>query len=315
VAITREVAENIFLIDDELYSIPGHGAVYFLAEEKQVLVDSGPASSARKVLEGISQLGFNSQEIEFIVLTHIHLDHAGGTGTLLKEMPRAKVLAHPRGIKHLLNPSKLVKSAIEALGEDTMARNGLVLPVEPERLAPAIDGETLKLSDRQQLTFLDCPGHAPHEICIFESRNQGVFVGDAVGHIIEGTDVMIPVTPPPSFDLELYLQSLHRLMGLNASRIYFPHSGTSTQVQEKLKAAEEELLAWDEIIARAAAENKIGSAAARVVKHALDRLEVIRTDMKDVYDYWANNDVRMSADEHVRYYKRKHGLQEMEVRK
>lgn len=307
-AITREVAENIFLIDDELYSIPGHGAVYFLSETKSTLVDTGPASSAGKVLEGLNQLGFDIREIEYIILTHIHLDHAGGAGTLLKEMPRAKVFVHPRGIKHLQSPTRLVRSATEALGEDTVIRNGEVLPIAPERMVSANDGEKLRLSDSQQLTFLDCPGHAPHEICIFESRNRGIFVGDAVGHIVEGTDVMIPVTPPPSFNLELYLQTLHRLMDLNASRIYFPHAGTSTHVREKLRSAEEELLAWDEIIAAAAAENKIDSASDRVVKHALERLEVIKKDMKEVHDYWANNDIRMSATEHVRYYKRKHGL-------
>jgi glyoxylase-like metal-dependent hydrolase (beta-lactamase superfamily II) len=304
----REVGKNIYSIDDQLYSVPGAGCVYFLAEEKKALIDTGPASSTGVILEGIQQIGFKSTDVDYILITHIHLDHAGGAGTLLKNMPQAKVVVHYKGIKHLIDPSRLILSAKAAQGKDSIDRNGEVLPIAEQRLIPARDGDKIKLSHEQILTLLDAPGHAPHELCVYESRNGGIFVGDAVGHYIEGTDVMIPVTPPPSFDLDLYLETLDRLLELKASRIYFAHAGTSNRVKEKLEAAKSKLEARDDLIAKAAAENKLDTAAEIVVSHICDELRSVRQRIKPLYDSWANNDIPMSAAEHVRYYRKKHGL-------
>jgi glyoxylase-like metal-dependent hydrolase (beta-lactamase superfamily II) len=304
----REVGINVFLIDDELYSIPGAGAVYFLTEDKRALVDTGPATSAEVILRGIQQAGFKSEEIDYIILTHIHLDHAGGTGTLLQHMPLAKVLVHHRAIKHLVDPSKLVNSAIEAQGKDTKVRNGEVLPVDGGRIVSIRDGDSLKLSDNQSLTFIEAPGHAPHEICIYESRNRGLFVGDAVGHHIEGTDVMVPITPPPGFDLELYINSLKRLIELKPSMIYFAHSGVSHESQKKLESAIRKLLDRDRLITQAVAEHDLEHAVERVVNHVCAELEYVKENMRAIFAYWASVDIPMSVTEHLRYYRRKHGL-------
>jgi glyoxylase-like metal-dependent hydrolase (beta-lactamase superfamily II) len=123
---------------------------------------------------------------------------------------------------------------------------------------------------------------------------------------VEGTDVILPVTPPPSFDLDLYLRTLHRLKELSASIIYFAHAGISRQVREKLDAAETELLSRNEIITRAFAENRPDIAAQRVAEHVRDSLEVIKKEMPDAYAYWLDVDVTMSAAEHVRYFQKKH---------
>ena len=304
----KQSAKNVYMIDDDLYSVPGTGSVFFLTEEKKALVDTGPASSARVVLDGIRQIGFKPEEMDYLIITHIHLDHGGGAGTLLKEMPRAKVLAHYKGIKHLLDPSNLVSSAYQALGAIPADRNGEVLPIAEERLMPVRDGDTIKLSDEQILTFLETPGHAPHELCIFESRNRGIFVGDGVGHYIEGTDIMVPITPPPKFDQEQYIQSLHRMMKLNAARIYFAHSGSSDQVQRRLEDAVRELKDREAIIEKAAAENKLDEAAGRIIKHICAELEFLKKDKSTIFDYWASVDIPMSAREHVRYYRNKNGL-------
>jgi len=115
-----------------------------------------------------------------LIVTHIHPDHAGGAGVLLRDMPQAKVVVHPRGARHMVNPAKLINSVIEAQGKEGMERCGEILPIEQERVQPVNDGDTIRLSDRQLLRFIDAPGHAPHELCIYESRNQGLFTGDAV---------------------------------------------------------------------------------------------------------------------------------------
>jgi glyoxylase-like metal-dependent hydrolase (beta-lactamase superfamily II) len=304
----REVAQNVYSIDDELYRIPRSGSVYFLAEGKKALIDSGPSTSSAVVLEGIRQIGFDPEEIDYLIITHIHLDHAGGAGTLLKAMPRARVAVHPRAVKHLFTPNRLISSVREVQGPEALVRNGEVLPVEGQMLIPAFDGDTIDLGQGQVLTILDAPGHAPHEICILESRNNGVFVGDAVGHHIQGTDIMVPVTPPPGFDLELYLLTLERLKKLQASRIYFAHTDTSEQVKKWLDSAARELKARDRIIAQAAAQNELESAAERVMAHASNGLDWVKREMRPVYDYWTVVDIPMSAAEHVRYYRKKHGL-------
>jgi glyoxylase-like metal-dependent hydrolase (beta-lactamase superfamily II) len=304
----REVSQNVFAIDDELYHIPRSGSVYFLVEDKKTLIDAGPSTSAGVVLQGIRQIGYEPDEVDYLVITHIHLDHAGGVGTLLKSMPRARVVVHPRAIKHLFTPTRLINSVREVQGPAALVRNGEVLPVDGQRLIPAFDGDTLDLGSGQVLTILDAPGHAPHEICILESRNNGIFVGDAVGHHIEGTDIMVPVTPPPGFDLELFLLTLERLKNLEASRIYFAHTDTSEQAPVRLEAAAREIKARDRIIAEAAAEGKLDKAAEKVIAHACKGLEWLKKEMRPVYDYWAEVDIPMSAAEHVRYYRKKHNL-------
>ena len=299
-----EVAENIYMIDDLLYSIPKCGSVYFLDEDKKALVDTGPTTSSEVVIEGIKQIGNKPEDVAYLIITHIHLDHGGGTGTLLKSMPKAQVLVHNRVVKHVSKPERLVSSVIEAQGEEAMIRNGEVVPVDEYRVKPAHDGGTIMLSDRQLLTLLETPGHASHELCIHESRNNGIFVGDAVALHVAGTDISVPVTPPPSFDLELYIDSLNKLMKLNASRLYFAHFGVSDKVEEKIKLAIDELKIRDEIIVKADRENSIDRAVEMVVEHARAALQPIRKEMKAAYAYWAEIDIPMSAREHVRYYRK-----------
>ena len=304
-ANVAEVAENIYMIDDQLYSIPKYGSVYFLDEDKKALVDTGPTTSSEVVIEGIKQIGSKLEDVAYLIITHLHLDHSGGAGTLLTSMPKAQVVVHNRVVKHVINPERLVSSVIEAQGEEAMIRNGEVVSVDEYRVKSAHDGDTITLSDRQLLTLLETPGHAPHELCIHESRNNGIFVGDAVAHHVAGTDISVPVTPPPSFDLELYIDSLNRLMKLSASRLYFAHFGVSDKVEEKIKLAINELKIRDEIIAKADRENSIDRAVEMVVEHARAVSQPIRKEMKAVYDYWAEVDIPISAREHVRYYRKR----------
>lgn len=303
-----EVAENIYMIDDQLYSIPEFGSVYFLGEDKKALVDTGPATSSEVVLEGIKQIGHKPEDIDYLIITHIHLDHGGGAGTLLQSMPDARIVVHNRAVRHVINPEMLIRSVIEAQGEDAMIKNGEVVPVDEHRVTPAHDGDTITLSDKQILTLLDTPGHAPHELCIHESRNNGIFVGDAVANQVTGRDISVPVTPPPSFDLEQYIDSLNRLLKRNASKLYFAHFGASDKVEEKIKQAITELRTRDEIIAKAAREQSIDTAVEMVINHVCAVVQPIKNEMKAIYDYWAEVDIPMSAREHVRYYRKQQNL-------
>ena len=301
-----EVAENIYNIDDQLYSIPGFGSVYFLVEDKKALIDTGPTTSSQVVIDGIKQLGCSPEEIDYLIITHIHLDHGGGAGTLLTSMPRAQVVVHHRAVRHVINPTILIRSVIEAQGEISMTRNGEVLPIDETRVISANDGETISLGDGQILTLLETPGHAPHELCIHESRNNGLFVGDAVANYMAGTDISVPVTPPPSFDLEQNIGSLERLLELKASRLYFAHFGAGDEAEKLINLAINELRTRNEIIAKAAADGNIEGAYDMVVDHICGLLEPVKDDIRTLYDYWLEVEIPMSAREHVRYYRKKY---------
>lgn len=301
-----EVAENIYMIDDQLYSIPEFGSVYLLDEEKKALIDTGPTTSTGVVLDGIRKIGFRPEDIAYIIVTHIHLDHAGGVGVLLKDMPQAQVVVHHKGVRHLVNPAKLISSTMQVQGEEALIKNGEVVPIEEHRAQAIHGGDTIKLSNKQVLNFIDAPGHVTHELCIYESRNGGLFVGDAVGNYIAGNEILVPITPPPSFSLELYIDTLKRLMKLNATTIYFSHFGISNKVQEKLQLAIDKLRAREDIVVNAVKENKFDKAAERIIAQACAELEPIKEEMKSLYEYWANASIPMSAAGHIKDYQERH---------
>ncbi|MFC1980779.1 MBL fold metallo-hydrolase [Chloroflexota bacterium] len=307
----NEVAENIYLIDSQLYSIPQYGSVYLINEEKKALVDTGPATSAEAVLDGINKAGVRPEEIDYLIITHIHLDHAGGAGLLTKSMPRAQVLVHHRGSRHLVNPAKLVSSVIEAQGEEAMMKNGEVVPIEAARVKPVYDGDTLRLSERQLLQFIDAPGHAPHELCIYETRNKGLFTGDVIGIYIAESEVLLPVTPPPGFDSKLYVDSLEKLMELNIARLYFAHFGVTSEVQGILKLAVHKIKVWDEIVIQAMTESKFDGVAERMAAQRYAELEPLKTK-ESLYNHLFDNVNNANVAGFIKYYREKFTTEQTE---
>jgi len=300
----NEIAENIYMIDGQLYSIPKWGSVYLINEEKKALIDTGPSTSANTILDGIKKVGVRPEDIDYLMVTHIHLDHAGGAGVLAKDMPRAQVVVHHRGSRHLVNPAKLVSSVIAAQGEEAMMRYGEVVPIEMHRVKPVYGGEVLRLSGRQLLQFIDAPGHAPHELCIYESRNNGVFTGDAAG-IYVANEVSLPVSPPPNFDAELYIDTLERLMKLKATMIYVAHFGVSNKAQESLQLVIDKLQLWDDMVTEAVKEDRFDGVEERMVTQICAELEPVRK-MGYLYEYLTGNFVPLNIAGYMKYYREKH---------
>lgn len=296
--------ENIHRIDDQLYAIPKWGSVYLINEEKKAIVDTGPATSAPTVLAGIGQLGVNPEEIDYLIATHIHLDHAGGAGKLLQTMPSARVVAHHRAVRHLVTPERLVRSVAAAQGEVMMAKMGEVIPVADDRVIPVTDGDEITLGDGQTLRFLETPGHAPHELCISESRNGGLFSGDAIGVSVAQNRVLLPVTPPPSFDLSLYLATLTRLAEMAISRIYYSHFGCSTSVQEDLRQAADLLRSWDALLAASVGEDGLDTAAEKLRREMCAELEPVRP-MGLLHKYLTEELVPMNIAGYLKYFQEK----------
>ncbi len=271
-----EVGENVYLIDDQVCSIPKMGSVYLLNEEKKALVDSGPPSSASVVLDGIRKVGVRPEDINYIIVTHVHVDHAGGAGVLLKDMPRAQVIVHHMGARHLLKLVKLIDSTVKTVGSEIIAQWGEAVPVEPERVQVVYDNDAIQLSEEQVLDFIDAPGHAPHELCIYERRNGGIFIGEALGLYFADDEVLLPCHPPPSFDLESCIKTIQRLMTLNASRLYFAHFGVTDRVEEIIQLAIDKLRIYDNIMAEAIRGDALNDITEKILAQVAPELELMR---------------------------------------
>jgi glyoxylase-like metal-dependent hydrolase (beta-lactamase superfamily II) len=179
-----------------------------------------------------------------------------------------------------------------------------VVPIREERVRAVSGDEVIDLSAQQALRIIDAPGHASHELCIYERRNNGLFSGDAIGISVLENEVVLPVTPEPSFDLERYLDTLEKLMALRASRIYFAHFGASSKVQESLELAKEKLQAWDRIIARAEEEGGLERAAEEFRAQLLRELEPVRK-RKSLYKYLTDGIIAMNVAGFIKYYQGK----------
>ena len=247
----REVAENVYLIDAEQDFIPNLTAAYFVNEDRKALIDAGPPNSATHILQGIKRLGVDPKEVSYIVVTHIHLDHAGGAGILVKEIPYAKVLVHPKGAKHLIDPSKLMAGNIQVMGQEVLVRYGSMVPIEPERVEAVDDSAVIELSSQQTLKVVNTPGHANHHLCIYEERNKGLFTGDAIGMYFAEAEFLFPETLPHDFDLRLALESIEKARQLPLEILYFAHFGTSRTPDKMLQMARDSLKFWSDLVYQA----------------------------------------------------------------
>lgn len=216
-----EVHPGVWLLDTDQFGVPGQGGIYLLPRRPAALVEAGTSLAQGRILAALEALGVRREEVEWIFLTHIHLDHGGGAGALLKELPRAKAVVHGRGARHLVDPSRLVASVREAV-RDRFPLYGEAIPIPEERIHVAGDGEVFSAGG-DQIRALETPGHAPHHLCYFLERERLLFTGDAAGLYLGG--VLIPTTVPPSFDLELSLRSLDRMEALGPRLLLYTHFG------------------------------------------------------------------------------------------
>ncbi len=232
--------DGLWMFDVEQFGSAGYAAVYLVSGEQPALVETGTSLEAPQVLAGLRQAKLPPEEVRWIFVTHVHLDHAGGAGTLLAHMPQAQVAVHPRGARHLQDPRRLLASVKEATGE--MADEyGTAEPIPQDRIALADDGQVFHLGERR-LQAVHTPGHAPHHVCFFEQEGGWLFTGDAAGIYRNGE--LLPTTPPPSFDLAATLSSLDRLAGLNPQVLLYTHFGPSCDARGMLMKYRHTVADW-----------------------------------------------------------------------
>ncbi len=210
-----------------------------------VLVDAGPSVSLPTLRLRLAEAGIKVTDLSALLLTHIHLDHAGSAGTLVRENPRLAVYVHQRGARHLIDPSRLLESATRLYGEDMRWRWGEFLPVPADRVHPLVGGERLNLGARS-LEVAYTPGHASHHISFLDLDTGTAFVGDAGGNRYSNRPFVSPVTPPPDVDLEGWNQSIDRIARWQPDRLLSTHFGVSTPVLPHLEELRSRLAEWSD---------------------------------------------------------------------
>jgi glyoxylase-like metal-dependent hydrolase (beta-lactamase superfamily II) len=250
---TKQIGKNLYLIDLETGGYKNLiGSYVIKTDKKAVLIESGPTSSIPNLLCGLDELKINPKEIDIVAITHIHLDHGGGAGTLLKHLPNAKVLVHPRGIPHIIDPEKLWLSSQSVLGFVSEIF-GKPEPVPQNRVLPMTEG-TINLGNDSALTIFETLGHASHNLSFHESFNNGVFPGDAAGTYFTEFNMVSPTTPPP-FYLEASVASLDKLIRYRPSFLYYSHFGKADDAIRRLRGYKAQLLMWDKIVQEAVKQN------------------------------------------------------------
>lgn len=227
-----DLGYGISLLDVLDLGLEKRTGTYVIQEEKLTIIETSASPSIPYLLQGLKDLGLKAADVQYIIVTHIHLDHAGGAGLLLEQCPNAKVIVHPKGKRHLVDPSRLIQGAKAVYGEKFEKFFEPVVPIPEDRLIVKYDQETLKIGQDRVLTFLDTPGHAYHHFSIYDPKSNGIFTGDTVGIVYtplieNGIDFYLPSTSPNHFNPEAMLQSSDRIEKLGVSRIYFGHFGIS----------------------------------------------------------------------------------------
>jgi glyoxylase-like metal-dependent hydrolase (beta-lactamase superfamily II) len=228
--LVREVGGGVYLIDTFMGGVPDFTAVYLVVgKEACLLVDSGPSTGVENVLEGLRNLGVDPEDIKYVLLTHIHLDHAGGVGHLMDELHEAVALVR-RGMEPLLSdPRRLVESARRALGP-LFHMYGDMRPVARERVQ-GVEERVLDLGGRKVRVF-PTPGHSRSHLCALDEATSTLFCGDSLGLFLADEGKVLPVTPPPDFDLEEQRATLERLAATGFRRACFSHFGWATRGSE-----------------------------------------------------------------------------------
>jgi glyoxylase-like metal-dependent hydrolase (beta-lactamase superfamily II) len=241
-------------------------SAYLVEADEPALVETGPTTSLTAVLEGLAAVGIGSRDLAHIVVTHIHLDHAGGAGALAPHFPGATVWVHERGAPHLVDPTKLVASASRIYGDETLrSMFGPVEPVPEERLRVLTDGDVVALGNRN-IEAVYTPGHASHHVCLLDDVTQSIFVGDALGVFLPDVRILRPATPPPEFDLELAVHSIGRVVERAPSRLLFSHFGPADDVTELCRLAVQRIEGWADIVEHALAETRDVVDVVRILK-------------------------------------------------
>jgi glyoxylase-like metal-dependent hydrolase (beta-lactamase superfamily II) len=298
-------AESIFTIDCH-YVKPGRVAAYLLVEDGQAaFVDNNTNRAVPHLLAALEAHSIPPEQVRYLILTHVHLDHAGGTAALLGACPNARVLAHPRALRHLVDPSRLIESARMVYGDALFDHlYGDIAPVPEDRVQTMADEDTLAFG-RRTLTFLHVSGHARHHMCILDSASRGVFTGDAFGigyqRFQKGTKPFIMASSPPiDFDPIQAREGVRRLANSGAETAYLGHFGPQGRMDCAAAQLMEDLTRKEAVLDEAESSGPTGDALVTFCENRLKRAAAamfascgLKPSPKDWE--WLSPDIRIDA--------------------
>src|SRR3990172_5942784 len=243
----EHLAPDLVLIDTHYNNTPGAIGAYLLLGERPALIEVGPASTVKTLLAGVRAGGLDPGNLRALAVTHIHLDHAGATGTLVRRFSQLDVYVHHVGAPHLMDPSRLLTSAARLYGDELKTLFGELLPVPADRVHALQDGAEIALGSRR-LVALDTPGHARHHHAYYDAATGDLFTGDAAGVALPGSRYVRPPTPPPELDILAWDATLARLRALRARRLLLTHFGAHTWVEDLLTQLHERMHAAEPLL-------------------------------------------------------------------
>ncbi len=234
-AFVAAIGNGIRVVDTGFHR-PCFDAAYLIVERgRAAFVDTGTNDAVPRLLAALAGAGVDVDAVDYVIATHVHLDHAGGAGLLMRQLPNARLVVHRRGARHLVDPRHLVRSATGVYGEEEIRRSyGALVPVPAERVVTTVDGTTIELAGRP-LRFLDTPGHALHHHCIWDEASRAFFTGDTFGlsyrefDTVRGAWIM-PTTTPVQFQPEALRRSIERMLAAAPAAMHLTHYGRVVDV-------------------------------------------------------------------------------------
>jgi glyoxylase-like metal-dependent hydrolase (beta-lactamase superfamily II) len=224
------LAAGIHVVDTGFHR-PRFDAAFLIVERgRAAFVDTGTNRSVPRLLAALDAVGLDPEAVDLVIATHVHLDHAGGAGLLMQHLPRARLVVHPRGARHMIDPAHLLRSATSVYGAAEIERSyGTIVGVAAERVLRTTDGMTIELGGRP-LVFLHTPGHAMHHDCIWDAATRSLFTGDTFGLSYREFDTdrgawIMPTTTPVQFQPEALRRSIARLLAFAPQRLLLTHYG------------------------------------------------------------------------------------------
>ena len=229
-AYLQPLSHGVFAIDTGFHRDVFDAAYLVVEGGRAAFIDTGTNFAVPRLLGALQALGLAVDAVDWVIPTHVHLDHAGGAGLLMRQLPNARLLVHPRGARHLVDPSKLWAGATAVYGEEEMQRSyGQLVPVPAARVQDSEDGQVVHLAGRP-LRLIDTPGHARHHHCIWDAASRGWFTGDTFGLSYREFDTaqgawIMPTSTPVQFEPELLQASVQRLLAAEPACMYLTHYG------------------------------------------------------------------------------------------
>nr|WP_227378289.1 MBL fold metallo-hydrolase [Haladaptatus halobius] len=262
--------EDIYYLDLGMYDAPKFGAAFIVDADQPAIIETGVGRRYERILAALDFIGIKRSDVSVISPTHVHLDHAGGAGYLAEECPNATILTHEAGVKHLVNPSRLVEGTKRAVG-DQWQFYAEPKPIPKHRIKGLSDGDTIDLGNHQ-LSVYHAPGHAHHQAIYHDETADALFVADAAGIYVPQKDVVKPTTPPPEFNLEQALDDIERIRRIDPEMLFYTHFGSRADVSNALDEYERVLSDWVDTVAAIREEQASDDG---VVDYFAERAELI----------------------------------------